>query len=252
MRFPGGVSISCWWPSWFSWVRSAGGWCRSRFCAVPIWARRRARSVWRPGGARAARHDLRSQRDGSCQYYPGRPVGGRSDTGEAGGGCVAGAGAGEAAGDEPERDTRQAAGRAGRRPNWVQIKTRLTPAQSQEVRDLNLACMADVALPLLATRAERIYPNGDFAHNYRLHQLATRRGVRASRRRLRRGDRRHDPGRVRAEYDVFGNLIAIGEHDLEPPVDGLDVTLTIDGAVQRLAEQQLQEAIRATARLVAR
>lgn len=129
--------------------------------------------------------------------------------------------------------------------NWVQIKTRLTPAQSQEVRDLKLACMADDS-PCLYLQAEpkRVYPNGDFASQllgFTNWQLEGEYGVEASYDESIGGT----PGRVRAEYDVFGNLIAIGEHDLVPSIDGLDVTLTIDGAVQRVAEQQLQEAIRA-------
>jgi cell division protein FtsI/penicillin-binding protein 2 len=52
------------------------------------------------------------------------------------------------------------------------------------------------------------------------------------------------PGRMQAEYDVFGNLIAIGEHNIEAPTDGLDVTLTIDSTVQRMAEEQLEGALK--------
>ena len=129
--------------------------------------------------------------------------------------------------------------------NWVQVKTRLTPEQSQQVRDLKLACMEDDSPCLyLQPEPKRVYPNGDFASQligFTNWQLEGEYGIESSYDKAIGGT----PGRVRAEYDVFGNLIAIGEHDLEPPTDGLDVTLTIDGAVQRVAEQQLQEAIRA-------
>jgi cell division protein FtsI (penicillin-binding protein 3) len=129
--------------------------------------------------------------------------------------------------------------------NWVQVKTRLSPEQSQQVRDLKLRCMeGDSPCLYLRPEPKRVYPNGDFASQligFTNWQLEGEYGVEASYDEAIGGT----PGRVRAEYDVFGNLIAIGEHSLESPTDGLDVTLTIDAAVQRTAERQLEEAIRA-------
>jgi cell division protein FtsI/penicillin-binding protein 2 len=127
---------------------------------------------------------------------------------------------------------------------WVPVKGRLSPEQSQQIRDLKLWCMDDDT-PCLYFRPEpkRVYPNDDFASQligFTNWQLEGEYGVEASYDESIGGT----PGRVRAEYDVFGNLIAIGEHTLDAPIDGLDVTLTIDSAVQRLAEQQLEEAIR--------
>lgn len=128
--------------------------------------------------------------------------------------------------------------------NWVQVKTRLAPEQSRQVRELKLWCMEGDA-PCLYLRPEpkRVYPNGDFAAQllgFANWQLRGEYGVEA----FYDGEIGGQPGRVQAEYDVFGNLLAIGQHDLEPSVDGLDVTLTIDAAVQRMAERQLQAALR--------
>jgi len=127
---------------------------------------------------------------------------------------------------------------------WVQIKTRLTPEQSQQIRDLKLWCMEDDSPCLyLQPEPKRVYPNGDFASQligFTNWELQGEYGVEASYNEQIGGT----PGRVRAEYDVFGNLIAIGDHNLEAPTDGLDVTLTIDSAVQRMAEEQLEGAIR--------
>lgn len=127
---------------------------------------------------------------------------------------------------------------------WVPVKGRLSPEQSQQLRDLKLWCMEDDT-PCLYLRPEpkRVYPNGDFASQligFTNWQLEGEYGIEASYDEAIGGT----PGRMRAEYDVFGNLIAIGEHTIEPPTDGLDVTLTIDSAVQRAAEEQLEQAIR--------
>ncbi len=127
---------------------------------------------------------------------------------------------------------------------WMLLKRRLTPQQSEQIRALKLPCMTEQLRCLYLTpEPQRVYPNGDFAAqvlgfanwdlvgNYGVEQQYNQEigGV---------------PGRVLAEYDVAGNVIAVGQHELQPPVDGLDATLTIDGSVQRLAEQQLDQVIR--------
>jgi cell division protein FtsI/penicillin-binding protein 2 len=53
------------------------------------------------------------------------------------------------------------------------------------------------------------------------------------------------PGHVVAERDVHGNIITVGQSRYDPPVEGLDATLTINAALQRSAERQLEAAIKA-------
>lgn len=52
------------------------------------------------------------------------------------------------------------------------------------------------------------------------------------------------PGWVLAERDTGGDEIAFGPRESEPPVDGADIVLTIDPVVQRLAERELDAAIK--------
>ncbi len=51
------------------------------------------------------------------------------------------------------------------------------------------------------------------------------------------------PGKLFAETDVDGNPLAIGEHIWQPPVNGANLTLTIDTNIQRTVEQMLHDAI---------
>src|SRR4051794_9275005 len=127
---------------------------------------------------------------------------------------------------------------------WVLLKRRLTPDQSTQVRSLKVGCMTNQSHCIYLTpEPQRTYPNGDFASQllgFANWELKGTYGVEESYNQQIGGT----AGRVRAEYDVAGNVIAIGQHELEPPVDGLDVTLTIDSAVQRAAEQQLDQVLR--------
>jgi cell division protein FtsI (penicillin-binding protein 3) len=127
---------------------------------------------------------------------------------------------------------------------WIELKHRLTPEQSAQVRGLTPPCMTDGRTCLhLIPEPQRVYPNGEFAAQvlgYADWDLVGTYGIEQQYDREIGGT----PGRVRAEYDVAGNVIAIGHHELVPPTDGLDATLTIDGAVQRIAEQQLEQVIR--------
>lgn len=136
------------------------------------------------------------------------------------------------------RDTRNAGGK------WMLLKRRLSPTQSEQVRALQLPCMKEQSHCIYLTpEPQRVYPNGDFAAQllgFANWNLDGSYGVEQQY----NAEIGGTPGRVRAEYDVAGNVIAIGQHELEPAVDGLDATLTIDASVQRLAEQQLDKVIR--------
>lgn len=128
---------------------------------------------------------------------------------------------------------------------WIVLKRRLTPTQSEQIRALKVPCMQDESRCLYLTpEPQRVYPNGDFAAQllgFANWDLVGTYGVEQAYNKEIGGT----PGRVLAEYDVAGNVIAVGRHELEPPVDGLDMTLTIDNSVQRLAEEQLEQVIRA-------
>src|SRR5688500_6676465 len=51
------------------------------------------------------------------------------------------------------------------------------------------------------------------------------------------------PGRLRAERDTAGNEIGFAERHWQPPVDGMDLVLTIDRTIQYIAERELERAI---------
>ncbi len=48
---------------------------------------------------------------------------------------------------------------------------------------------------------------------------------------------------VTAEKDVFGNIIPIGDNDYKEPINGKDVTLTIDSQIQYMVQQKLEEIV---------
>lgn len=54
-----------------------------------------------------------------------------------------------------------------------------------------------------------------------------------------------EPGRVHSERDTVGQEIALGERVVVEPRDGVDLVLTLDRVVQRVAERTLAEAVQA-------
>ena len=57
---------------------------------------------------------------------------------------------------------------------------------------------------------------------------------------------RGEPGHLQFERDSLGNPIALGYREMQPPRAGRDVVLTIDRSIQRMAERELEEAIKRT------
>ncbi len=52
------------------------------------------------------------------------------------------------------------------------------------------------------------------------------------------------PGILRADRDIAGRLIAVGDRSIEPAVDGADIVLTIDRTIQFKACSALKEAVK--------
>ncbi len=51
------------------------------------------------------------------------------------------------------------------------------------------------------------------------------------------------PGRLRAERDTAGNEIGFSDRDWRPPLDGMDLILTIDRTIQYIAERELERSV---------
>ncbi len=58
------------------------------------------------------------------------------------------------------------------------------------------------------------------------------------------GDLRGKAGRVVEERDATGAPILVGGHDIVRPIDGRDITLTINRAIQYIVEKRLEEGVR--------
>lgn len=51
------------------------------------------------------------------------------------------------------------------------------------------------------------------------------------------------PGHLRAERDTAGNEIGFSDREWRPPLDGMDLILTIDRTIQYIAERELERAV---------
>ena len=51
------------------------------------------------------------------------------------------------------------------------------------------------------------------------------------------------PGHLRAERDTAGNEIGFSDRDWRPPLDGMDLILTIDRTIQYIAERELERSV---------
>lgn len=103
----------------------------------------------------------------------------------------------------------------------------------------------ELGLPGVSVRntSRRYYPEGDLAANIlgfvgQDHQGLA--GIEADF----EDELAGKPGTVYFERDTRGNPIPFGRRHVVPPTPGRDIVLTIDRYIQRIAEQQLDEAIR--------
>jgi len=121
----------------------------------------------------------------------------------------------------------------------VWIKRRVSSDEAEAVRA--------AALPgvYLAHRTTRLYPYGRLAaHVLGIVGIDNQglEGLELYYDELLRGT----PGRVLAERDAAGRTIPSGESVYVPPVDGAGLVLTIDAAIQAVAERELERACIAT------
>ena len=126
---------------------------------------------------------------------------------------------------------------------WVWLKRRVTPAEAQRIRDLDLRGIG------MLPETKRVYPIQGVADDTTMAaQLIGfvdvdgngQYGVERRENGLLAGA----PGRVTAQADVIGRRIADSATLLTEPVDGADLHLTIDAGVQHLLEQAIWEAHR--------
>jgi cell division protein FtsI/penicillin-binding protein 2 len=126
---------------------------------------------------------------------------------------------------------------------WVWLKRRVTPAEAERVRDLDLRGVG------MLPETKRVYPVQGVADGTTMAaQLIGfvdvdgngQYGVESGENGLLAGA----PGRVTAQEDVIGRRIADSATLLTEPVDGADLRLTIDAGVQHLLEQTIWEAYR--------
>lgn len=123
---------------------------------------------------------------------------------------------------------------------WVSLATRLTPEQSQKVRDK----VKDLKLRGIGLEPShaRVYPNGSLASHvlgFSNYENVGAYGIEGEYDEYLRGE----PGKMAAEKDPSGNWLAIARQQIVPPKSGAEVELTIDSTVQYFAEQELKRTV---------
>ncbi|HEX7737122.1 MAG TPA: penicillin-binding protein 2 [Ktedonobacteraceae bacterium] len=122
----------------------------------------------------------------------------------------------------------------------VRIAVRIDPAQSQALRNMRLR---DV---FLYARTWRIYPAGTLAAQIMGYVMQSDTansgmyGLEGQYNKLLAGI----PGQSLTENDLQGNPLTVGVDHQQAPVDGADLTLTIDSNVEYMVEQELAKQVR--------
>jgi cell division protein FtsI/penicillin-binding protein 2 len=124
---------------------------------------------------------------------------------------------------------------------WVWLKRRVSPEVAERIRSLDLRGIG------MLPETKRVYPVEGVADGTTIAaQLIGfvdvdghgRYGVEGKENAILAGT----PGQVSAQEDVIGRRIADSATLLRDPVDGADLTLTIDAGVQHLLEQEMLDA----------
>ena len=121
----------------------------------------------------------------------------------------------------------------------LRIAVRINPAQSEQLKSLRLP---DV---FLYPRTWRVYPAGTLAAQilgYVMQSDSTNTGVygiEGQYNQLLAGK----AGSSTVETDLQGNPLTVGVNNQQPPVDGANLTLTIDSSVEYMVESHLAQAV---------
>lgn len=120
---------------------------------------------------------------------------------------------------------------------WVLLARHLSPEVSEEVTALGLEGI------VLDPEPSRIYPFGAFASHligFTNDDLQGNYGVEGQYDDLLDGT----PGKLVGERDALGNVIGLTQSTWDSPVDGADLVLTLDSAVQRAIEEVLDDVVK--------
>lgn len=119
---------------------------------------------------------------------------------------------------------------------WVVLQRRLPEEAAAQIRAL------DIEGIVLDPEPWRVYPMGDFASQvlgFVNYDYIGSYGVEGAYDAVVGGT----PGKLVGERDGAGNIIALSKSELDPPIDGANLVLSIDSAVQRIVEQVLKDTI---------
>ncbi|HET9017549.1 MAG TPA: penicillin-binding protein 2 [Thermomicrobiaceae bacterium] len=119
---------------------------------------------------------------------------------------------------------------------WVVLQRQLPDQKAQQIKALKLPGI------VLNAELRRTYPMGTLAAHvlgFVNDAYVGSYGVEGAYDKVIGGT----PGKLVAQRDTSGNIIALANSVLQPPIDGSNLVLTIDSAVQRVVEQQLDAAL---------
>lgn len=119
---------------------------------------------------------------------------------------------------------------------WVLLARRLSPEATAAIEEM------DIEGIVIDLEPRRAYPSGDFlAHvlGFANYDHEGNYGIEGWYDDVVGGE----PGKIVGERDGMGNVIALSQSTWDAPVDGSDLVLTIDSAVQKILEEVLAETI---------
>ncbi|HUG14840.1 MAG TPA: penicillin-binding transpeptidase domain-containing protein [Thermomicrobiales bacterium] len=119
---------------------------------------------------------------------------------------------------------------------WVLLARRLTPEVSAQIVALGIEGI------VLDPEPSRMYPFGTFASHvlgFTTYDLRGAYGVEGHYDDVLGGS----PGKLLGERDGAGNLIALSQSSWDSPIDGADIVLTLDSAVQYAIERILADVV---------
>ncbi len=120
---------------------------------------------------------------------------------------------------------------------WVLLARHLSPEVSDQITALGLEGI------VLDPEPSRMYPFGAFASHllgFTNDELQGNYGIEGQYDDILDGT----PGKLVGERDALGNVIGLTQSTWHSPVDGADITLTLDSAVQRAIEEVLDDVVK--------